>query len=193
MAQHPHLIIPTTSEPRRFTSPSSGPRERINLPARERADHARNLIAKLEILTPQAAARAEEQKALGLDDGLGIYLIFESEPNFPLKFESLDLAKSGIELCNVKTLADNTMQATVFVPDGKLELFLKKVTAYRDEDTAPRQERGVARAKNQDLVESISDIQLAALEALWTEESLPISRPQCRCHLGSLASQPSRG
>lgn len=173
MAQHPHLIIPTTSEPRRFTSPSSGPRERINLPARGRTEHAQNLIAKLEALTPQAAARAEEQAALGLDDGLGIYLMFESEPNFPLKFESLDLTKSGIELCNVKTLVNNTMQATVFVPDGKLELFLKKVAAYKDEDTTPRHERGIARPKNQDLVESISDIQLAALEALWTEERLP--------------------
>src|SRR5262249_54721342 len=137
MAQHPHLIIPTTNEPRRFTSPSSGPRERINLPARDRAEHAQNLIAKLETLTTQADARVQEQKALGLDAGLGIYLGFRSEANFPLKFESLDLSKSGIELCNVKTLADNSTQATVFVPDGKLELFLKKITAYRDEDTTP--------------------------------------------------------
>jgi hypothetical protein len=173
MAQHPHLIIPTTSGPRRFTSPSSGPRGRISLPPRGRAEHAQNLIAKLEALTPQAAARAEEQKALGLDDGLGIYLRFQSEPNFPLKFESLDLTKSGIELCNVRTLADNSTQATVFVPDGKLELFLKRITSYRDEDTTPRHERGAARPKNQDLVESISDIRLAALEVLWTEESLP--------------------
>jgi Subtilase family len=69
-------------------------------------------------------------------------------------------------------LADNTMQATVFVPEGKLELFLKKIAAYRDESTTPRSERGVARPKNQDLVESISNIQLAALEALWTEYTL---------------------
>jgi hypothetical protein len=82
MAQHPHLIIPTTSEPRRFTSPSSGSRERINLPARGRPEHAQNLIAKLETLTPLAAARAEEQTALGLDDGLGIYLMFESSQIF---------------------------------------------------------------------------------------------------------------
>lgn len=173
MAQHPHLIIPTTADPRRFTSPSSGPRDRINLPARQRAEHAQNLIANLETIAPEAAARAEAQRAIGLDAGLGIYLTFESEPNFPLKFESLDLAKSGIELCNLKTLADNTMQAAVFVPDGKLELFLNKITAYRDEDTTPRNERGTARPKNQDLVESISGIQLAALEALWTEETLP--------------------
>jgi hypothetical protein len=173
MAQHPHLIIPTTSDPRRFTSPSSGPRERINLPARGRAEHAQNLIARLEGLSPQVAARAEEQKALGLDAGLGIYLMFESEPNFPLKFESLDLTREGIELCNVKTLADNRMQATVFVPEGKLEFFLKKIAAYRDANTTPRRPGGVARPKNQDLVESISNIQRAALEALWTEETLP--------------------
>jgi Subtilase family len=98
---------------------------------------------------------------------------FDSEPNFPLKFESLDLTNSGIELCSVRTLPDSTMQATVFVPDGRLELFLRKIVAYRDEDTTPRSERGVARPKNRDLVESVSSIQLAVLEALWTEDLLP--------------------
>ena len=173
MAQHPHLIIPTTAEPKRFTSPSAGPRERINLPARQRGEHAQNLIGKLEALSPEATARAEAQRAVGLDEGLGIYLMFESEPNFPLKFESLDVANQGIELCNVRTLADNRTQAAVFVPEGKLELFLRKISAYRDQETTPRSPRGVARPKNQDLVESISNIQLAALEALWTEETLP--------------------
>ena len=92
---------------------------------------------------------------------------------FHLSSRSLDLTNSGIELCNVKTLADNTMEATVFVPEGKLELFLRKIAAYRDDDTTPRGERGVARPKNQDLIESISSIQVAALEALWTEDTLP--------------------
>jgi hypothetical protein len=67
MAQHPHLIVPTTVEPQRFTSPSSGSRERINLPARERAAHAQNLIAKLEALLPEVTARVETQRAQGLD------------------------------------------------------------------------------------------------------------------------------
>jgi hypothetical protein len=116
----------------------------MNLPARGRAEHAQNLVSKLEALSPQAVARAEEQRALGLDDGLGIYLAFESEPNFDIKFESLDLVQSGIELCSVKTLRDNTMQATVFVPDGKLELFLKKIIDYRDKNTTPRRGGGVA-------------------------------------------------
>jgi hypothetical protein len=173
MALHPHLLLPPAGEPIRFTSPSSGPRERINLPARERAAHAQHLMSQLENITPEADARATEQRALGLDAGIGIYLGFDSEPNFPLKFESLDLTNSGIELCNVKTLRNNSVQATVFVPEGKLELFLKRIAAYRDENTTPRSERGVARPKHQDLVESISNIQLAALEALWTEDTLP--------------------
>ena len=176
MAQHPHLIIPTTAEPAQFTSPSSGPRERMNLPMRGRAAHAQNLLTQLEVVSPEAEERAERQRALGLDAGLGIYLVFESEPNFVLKLESLDLAQSGIELCNVKTLPDNRMQATVFVPEGKLEHFLKKIAAYRDENTKPRRPGGAARPKNQDLVESISNIKLAALEALWTEEMLPFPR-----------------
>jgi hypothetical protein len=173
MAQHPHLVVPTIAEGVRFTSPSTGPRDRIDLPPRGRAEHAQNLLAKLEAISPQATARIDEQKAIGLDDGLGLYLTFESEPNFPLKYESMDLAKSGIELCVVKALEDNRMQATVFVPDGKLDLFLKKIEAYRDENTVPRRDGGATRPKNQDFVESISDIKLAALEALWTEEALP--------------------
>jgi hypothetical protein len=172
MALHPHLFVPTTNETTRFTSPSTGPRERFNVPARDRAAHAQSLVEQLEAIAPQAIARAEEQRALGLDAGLGIYLRFDSEPNFPLKFESLDLTRSGVQLCNVRTLPDNTMQATVFVPENKLELFLRKIESYRDENTTPRAEGGVARPKNQDLVESISHIQLAALEALWTEETL---------------------
>lgn len=126
----------------------------------------------MEAFAATAQERAEEQTAFGLDDGLGIYLTFESEPNFELKFESLDIAKSGIELCTVKTSDDNRTMATVFVPDGKLKLFLAKVTAYRDGQTTPRQKGGPTRPKHQDLVESIADIKLAALEALWTETDL---------------------
>src|SRR3546814_6170306 len=82
---------------------------------------------------------------------------------------SSDLTRSGIELCAVRRLPDNRMQATVFVPDGKLGFFLKRIEAYRDTDTPPRKD-GITRPKNQDLVDSISHIRLAALEALWKDD-----------------------
>jgi hypothetical protein len=114
----------------------------MNLPPRDRAARAQSLISQLNDIAPEAAGRVEEQRAIGLDAGFGIYLAFESEPNFPLKFESLDLTRSGIELCSVKQLRDNRTQATVFVPDGQIDLFLRRITAYRDENTAPKREGG---------------------------------------------------
>ena len=177
MAQHPHLFVPTAAESKRYTSPSSGPREAFNRPDRQRADHANALIGQIEDIRDEAEARAENQRQEGFDEGNGIYLSFESEPNFPLKFESLDMASAGIELCTVKALPDGRTQATLFIPDGKLGRFLKRIEAYRDENTTPRKEGGVSRPKNQDLVESVADIKLAALEALWMEDSIPFPDP----------------
>ena len=165
---HPHIIAPNpaTSEP--FTSPRSG-RGGITLPQRGRAEHAELLLSRLHDAEPVAGERVAEQKAEGVDEGNGIYLVFESAPGFELKFESLDVAKSGIELCAVRRLTNNQTQATVFVPDGKLGYFLKKIASYRDSDTKPAKKTGLTRPKNEDLVASISNIQLAALEALWTD------------------------
>jgi hypothetical protein len=167
---HPHLIVPRRATSRRFTSPLSGPRERLGLPERDRAAHAGHLLAQIAEITPVAEERAAAQRAAGIDAGVGIYLVFESEPNFELKFESLEFARSGIELCAVKRSSNNRMQAVVFVPDGRLGYFLRRIEAYRDTDTRPRRD-GSTRPKNQDLVASISHIRLAALEALWTDSA----------------------
>ncbi len=165
---HPHIFIPTVASSEPFTSPKSG-RGGIALPQRGRAEHADHLLARIHEAEPVATERVAMQKAEGVDEGNGVYLIFESAPGFELKFESLDVTKSGIELCAVRRRADGQVQATVFVPDGKLGYFLKKITAYRNEDTKPSKKTGLTRPKNEDLVASISDIQLAALEALWTD------------------------
>lgn len=172
MAQHPHIFVPAGPDPVRFTSPNSG-RNSINVPPRDRAQHAEHLIEQVRVASEASDGRVEAQKAFGFDEGLGIYLTFESEPNFDLKFESLDVTRSGIELCTVRTTQDNRTQAVVFVPDGKLDLFLRKIRAYRDRMTTPKEEGAPTRPLNQDLVEGISSISLAALEALWTEPDTP--------------------
>jgi Subtilase family len=173
MAQHPHLIVRTEPTSSDFTSPSSGPRTTFSRPPRTRAEHAQALIGKIEDIEPIAQERVATQREEGITEGNGIYLTFESEPMFELKFESLDVARSGIELCAVKTLPDVRTQATIFVPDGKLEYFLNKIQDYRDKQPKPKKEGGTVRPSNQDLVESITDIRLAALEGLWVEEGVP--------------------
>lgn len=170
MAQHPHIIVPNSPDPVRFTSPYSG-REKFSTNRRaDRVAHANTLLEKLEAARVVNADRVREQKALGLDEGLGISLTFESVANFELKFESLDVTRSGIELCAVKKSGTRYL-ATVFIPDGKLSYFLKKIEAYRDKDNIFK---GKATGpKNEKLIANIADIRLAALEAFWTEPETP--------------------
>lgn len=56
------------------------------------------------------------------------------------------------------------MHGTVFVPDGKLEVFLRKFEAYAREDD-PRS----GKPKNKILVESISAVRRASLKSFWTD------------------------
>jgi len=142
----------------------------MSLPVRDRVAHAEHLLAQLEAVSVASAERVAEQKAQGLDTGFGVVLTFESEPNFALKFESLDVTRSGIELLSVKLLPNNRAQASVFVPDGKIEIFLRKIAAYRSENTKQRNPGDQTRPKNEDFVANIADIKLAALEAFWTDD-----------------------
>ncbi len=106
---------------------------------------------------------SREQRAFAINVQDGIYLEFNSEPGFDLKFDSLGFTPSGIELLNVRQIEKTTL-ATCFIPDGKLIHFVKKVSEYLQKDT----EKG--KPRNQKLIESISDIRKAAIEALWTDD-----------------------
>lgn len=165
---HPHLFDPNAAASQNFVTPRPGRGKALSLQARDRAQHAARLLDQLEGIGEKAGERVTAQKAEGVDAGNGVYLQFDSEPGFDLKFESLDFGPSGIELCAVRRAAGDRVQATVFVPDGKLSFFLKRIGEYRDSDTKPKKD-GTTQPKNRELVESIADIRLAALEALWTD------------------------
>ena len=159
----PHIFIKDTATTNRYTRPTGGGDSVSNLPHRNRRDHAEHLLAQLATIQEEESEIVSKQKAIGLDAGWGIYITFESEPDFDLKFESLEFQRSGIELCAIRQSERKTV-ATVFVPEGKLNYFLKKIGQYRDENTLKDNPR------NKDLVEGISAIKLAVLEALWTDE-----------------------
>lgn len=169
---HPHLFDPNAATSSDFRSPLAVPREH-RLAQVNRAQHATALKRKLAEAADVAETRAEAQKAAGIDGGLGIVLQFEGAANFEMKFESLDVTRSGIELLNVRTMPNGTVIAAVFVPDGKLKTFLKRVEDYAEKQTKPRKEGGQSRPKNEDLVANIADIRVAAFEALWTD-TLPM-------------------
>ena len=171
----PHLLLHDTASTERYTRPGTLGGPKFSTPPRSRAQHAETLLHQFESARAQEANIIDEQKAFGLDAGNGLYLSFESEPGFKLKFQSLEYERSGIELCAVKEY-ENREIATVFVPEGKLEFFLRKIIRYRDEETTPKKPEQQPKPKEQPLIESISAIKLAALEQLFTD--IPELYPQ---------------
>jgi hypothetical protein len=126
------------------------------MPARERQQHGQLLTRQLEGLEQDAQERATERAAQGT------VLAMSGSPGYELRLKSLDSVRAGIELLSVKTEGDK-MTATVFVPQGKLSHFRGLVDGYLNKDTR------FGSAQNKRLVESISDIRLAAVEHFWTD------------------------
>jgi hypothetical protein len=121
------------------------------------------LLDKLDRIKEEAAEIGREQTAFGVDTGNGFYLQFESDPDFELKLESLESVRDGIELVAVKKL-DSKMVATCFIPEGKLDHFFKAFSEYLEKNTKK------GNPAHQPLVDSISDIKRAVVEALWTDD-----------------------
>lgn len=94
----------------------------------------------------------------------GMYLEFDGLPDYELQLTSLEARRSGIELLAVTRDAKGVEHAAVFVPERRLQHFLKRVSAYETEVT----KKGAR--KNAPMIEAISDLRLATLRALWTDE-----------------------
>ncbi|WP_322994869.1 S8 family peptidase [Castellaniella sp.] len=159
---HPHFIFQNSAQTESFTSPATGGGGK-QVPDRNRDAHGSALLGKLQQLKPVLAEAVEQQRQAGIDEGIGLQIEFESFPDVELAFESLARERSGIELRNVRQDEEKTF-ATVFVPDGKLELFEKLITAYLD--SSKDKKSGPAHSK---LLNAISEIRAATLQALWTD------------------------
>ena len=124
--------------------------------------HAAQLIRSIG---QAQAARGQfpQQVGRGFLESPGLILTFESDPGFPLAFESLDLQNSQIQLLAVTTDSDDRTVATIHVPDEKVHILLRKLESYRDSILKRR------RARKRKIVESIANIKLATLRELWTD------------------------
>jgi hypothetical protein len=111
----------------------------------------------------------DSRMAVAAVDRRGAYIEFVSEPGFDLVFESLEDIRSGVRLRNVRRVGDpQETIATLFVPNEKRGLFLRKLTEYELKQTT----RG--RPRNQDLVEGISGIRACLLGSFWNDDELLI-------------------
>lgn len=132
-------------------------------PPRNRQAHAQTLLTALN----QALVGASAQMAARPDAAdAGFCLQFQLPPGNEQFVEKLEDRKSHIELLSVKRgLEQNAPTiATVFVPQGATNYFLRKVTAYRDEVTK------AGRPRHQNLVNRIDAVSLAVIRPFFTDE-----------------------
>ncbi|MET0792531.1 MAG: S8 family peptidase, partial [Polyangiaceae bacterium] len=131
-------------------------------PPNDPQGHGAALSSAIKAAAAAGLARRDAHDVEVAGASPGLYVQFESQPNFGLKLETLDAQGSGIEVVSV-TQNDGVERATVFVPDGKVGYFIKRFEEYSTGRT-PKGER-----KHKDFVERIASLQLATLRALWTD------------------------
>ena len=94
--------------------------------------------------------------------------------------KSLENIKKGIRLLNIKTIKQTEGEetyATVYVPNGQADYFLKKIRDYAD--SANDTEKGSF--KNQPLINSIENVLIASqLESFWQDspDLIPSKKPE---------------
>jgi hypothetical protein len=133
------------------------------MPRRDRQQHGTALLGQMQ----QAEAEAQAAQQAQVPPPAGVNLLFRSEPAFQLALQSLEVVNQGIELKCVTEEEGRTL-ATVYVPNGKLTYFTRRFQPYLTEDT-PK-----GKPKHSKLVESISEVGLAAIRHFWTETEEPL-------------------
>ena len=181
--EYPHLFVKSAPDDHNFTSHQSG-RDNINFPDRaNRKVHAAFVRKALDGAWQNSDKNAEERKAISLPTRTGTYIEFQSAPDFDLKTKSLDLTQSGIRLLNVVEKEDLNGQtityATVFVPDGKQTVLIKKIDQYALEETK------AGKPKNEPLIAGIEYLREAVLDSFWRDQPnlVPVDTDWCEAWL----------
>lgn len=154
-----------TASREKYSPKPAGGDDEGTTPRRKRKEHGEKLIDELRKAWNEAKKRREQKSVIGLGTIDGAYLQFKSDPQFELTLESLEFRNEGVVLLSVHE-EDGVQIAAVYVPDKKISSFLKRFEQYLNEET----KKGVP--KNTKLVDSISELKLATLHSLWTDERI---------------------
>lgn len=157
-----HLLITGTSVAEQYTSPQQGGGAAL-LPPVNPTNHGDALKKQLDRAWNDLRTRDANHNTIAVEARRGVYLEFASAPGFDLALHSLDVKKPGIELVATRKRKD-VSYATVYVPNGQLGYFEKRVEEYLTETTK------MGNPKNKPLIESIAKLRLAVLEGFWTDD-----------------------
>jgi len=151
----------------KFTSVGSGFPSSAS-PKRNRVRHGSYLNEKLSEIWKSFDREQVRRHFVGLKYKNGLYLEFHSSINFELLIKSLESISRGIQLLSTKRIdtPDGTItSALVYIPSNQKGYFLRKITQYINENNNQSD-----KPKNQALIESIEEIQMAILESFWQSD-----------------------
>lgn len=136
--QFPHIFIKQPPEVTTYTSPKGGGKE-LKLPHRNRRQHGMFLNRQFKELWKQVE-KEQKHGAISLPVKEGFYVEFKSKAGFDLITKSLENIRSDIRLLNIHEEELNTQKvtiATVYIPNNKVSIFLKKIEQYLNDNTTP--------------------------------------------------------
>lgn len=162
----PHFHVQGSGDAENYTSP----RKVIDglPPARVRAAHAAYLERALGTAVAAARQILDARDPVVAEGERGFYLDFDIPAEHQKALDGLENRPKKIELVSVKPPAEgqNTVRATVFVPETQAGYFAAKVEQYREQDTK------TGKPKNQNLVARIDDVRLAEVRSLFTDDEI---------------------
>lgn len=181
MSKYEHILLPELSEKLNYSPRQTGGGKK-NIPERDRTAHATYLQERFDTIWTENEELISARSAIHLPTRNGTYIEFKGAANRDLLFNSLEASSSGVRLLNVRILqnGDNfETLATVYVPKGKENVFIKKIQDYADTTKdVINEKKGTSHPKNADLVNSIEDIKLALVKSFWTDsqETFPTNK-----------------
>lgn len=152
-------------------SPVNGGGTRRGIPSRDRVAHGDLMLSQWRAIWAERDRRRTLSSAegQGVSDSKGCYIDFKGATGFGLKVESLENRSKGISLSNVQVTTDDsgeeTIRATVFLPDDKKDVIGNKLNAYRNENI-----KNSETPRNNDLVAGIESISESNIDSLWSDD-----------------------
>lgn len=117
-----NIILTGVTKPLAYKSASHP--VKTNYPNRSNtASHAVYVRQQIENCKQQSLT---QKQVAAIQYKCGMYLEFSGEENYELATKSLENRQQGVRLLNVRT-EDGIVKATVYVPEGKEEFFLKRI------------------------------------------------------------------
>ncbi|MCI9889430.1 S8 family peptidase [Micrococcales bacterium 31B] len=156
----PHIVVPTQPASEPFTPIATAVTSGSHRFSSSRSEHGRRLTEEFE---------AAWKPPMDEPETAGTYLTFASFPGLDLMFESLESRRLGsqpelVAVQHEETTHGTVANATVFIPDGQKQFFLKKLENY-----VYTAEAVDGKPKNARLIEGIASIRRATIQELWTD------------------------